>query len=220
MLRDTFAEAAKAAGMTYAQYARHRLKLARKRCGIGARPKASHQANNDNVSTMVPPKSETPSPSERDCLRAIQSVFPPPDLPQPIDPIDLLRVEARRLRSNPAYLSIQGDDPEDTLPAHSPIQPLGLIAQEVCEHWGITLSTLRGRRRCRFISYARAHFCYRARTERELSWSQIGSYLDKDHTSCLHGYHRYIELAQRKASGERFRHCEKFPIYEELANVA
>ena len=61
------------------------------------------------------------------------------------------------------------------------------IAEMVESRTGQTLNDLRSGRRDRKLSYARHVFWYLARKHTKKSLPLLGSFLDKDHTSVIHG---------------------------------
>jgi len=71
---------------------------------------------------------------------------------------------------------------------------LGLLARDICEKHGITLSMLRSDRRFQKLSDARQEFSYIAYVEMGLTFQQIGKYLHKDHTSIVHAVQKMKKL--------------------------
>ncbi len=60
------------------------------------------------------------------------------------------------------------------------------VADDVCERWRISLAELKGPGRTMRLIVPRHEFCYEARRLGK-SLTQIGRFLNRDHTTVLHG---------------------------------
>ncbi len=67
------------------------------------------------------------------------------------------------------------------------MNPIGAIAYQVCQKHRITLAQLRGKQRARCFAWPRQEVMYRASKETSASLPEIGRYLDRDHTTVIHG---------------------------------
>lgn len=68
----------------------------------------------------------------------------------------------------------------------------------ICETYDVTRDTLIGRRRTRSIAEARHHLMWILRVVLGLSLPRIGSLLERDHTTIIHGVRKH---AERMAGG-------------------
>lgn len=73
------------------------------------------------------------------------------------------------------------------------------IADQICEKHDVTLAELRCPRRVACLVLARHEFWWRAKHETVQSLPAIGRFLNKDHTSALHGIRRYQALLDKSA---------------------
>jgi chromosomal replication initiation ATPase DnaA len=71
---------------------------------------------------------------------------------------------------------------------------MAAIIEEVCRKWGYTITDMRSARRDKRIVVARHELFWRCRHETYRSLSEIGRFLNKDHTTVLHGISRYEKL--------------------------
>jgi hypothetical protein len=65
------------------------------------------------------------------------------------------------------------------------------IAAEVCRKHRVSLTAFRSPRRGQQFVQARFEFYWRARNETEKSLPQIGRYVNRDHTTIMHGIRKY-----------------------------
>ena len=72
------------------------------------------------------------------------------------------------------------------------------IALEVCERYGVTLADLKGPRRLRLLSAARQEFMALAYELPHASLPVIGRFLDRDHTTILHGVRRHRKTLHKE----------------------
>jgi chromosomal replication initiation ATPase DnaA len=59
-------------------------------------------------------------------------------------------------------------------------------AQRIADMYGTTLQEMKGKRKFHNIVAARAHFCRYARLHSDISLSQLGRFLKRDHTTVMH----------------------------------
>lgn len=64
-------------------------------------------------------------------------------------------------------------------------RPLAAILEQVATHFGVTAEEIRSPRRHRPLPAARAEFCRRAWALNQHSSTQIGGFINRDHTSVL-----------------------------------
>ena len=107
-------------------------------------------------------------------------------------------VEARRRAMRSARI-------ERLFGPHNPTgaYTLKLIADRVCRFHGVSLDELRGKNRKRRFVLARQCFCYWARQLTEAHYPHIGRFLDRDHTTVLHGERVYRDRASRARAARR-----------------
>ena len=76
----------------------------------------------------------------------------------------------------------------DSQEAEDEIKQIDLIeeAQRIAHMYGTTLQEMKGKRKFHNIVSARAHFCRYARLHSDISLSQLGRFLKRDHTSIMH----------------------------------
>lgn len=93
------------------------------------------------------------------------------------------------------------EDGSPYLPGEAPpprSDSAAIIKQVALKH-KITVADLLSDIRARPIAAARHEAMYRIREERKLSWGRIGYLLNRDHTSCLHGWRRHqARLAEQR----------------------
>lgn len=82
--------------------------------------------------------------------------------------------------------------------------PLSRIAEAVAHEFDISVAELTSRRRTRRASVPRHVFMYLVKTMTPSSISEIGRWLDRDHTSVIHGV-RQIEIRTRNDTVFRAR---------------
>lgn len=64
---------------------------------------------------------------------------------------------------------------------------MGLIAEAICEEFNVSLEQLRGEHRTLHIAFIRQIFMYFCRRLTDRSFPAIGLYLNRDHSTCIHG---------------------------------
>lgn len=69
---------------------------------------------------------------------------------------------------------------------HAPLLAMNALAEEVANKTGITLAQMRGPSRTRFVVRARHLFMFKA-NQAGVSYTNIGNYLNRDHTTVWHG---------------------------------
>lgn len=109
--------------------------------------------------------------------------------------------EEARQREIEAARCINPPIPVEALPEPSPepTTKLGKLAKEICEKYGITRRDLCGPMRFREYTRARHEFCWRGVDELGFPMTQVGRYLNKDHTTVLHAVHKHRkEVADAK----------------------
>lgn len=72
-----------------------------------------------------------------------------------------------------------------------PLTKWQLILNEIAIEHGQSVDDIRGARRHRQLVRARQHAAYRLRTETEMSFTQIGRVLRRDHTTIIHSVGMY-----------------------------
>lgn len=75
--------------------------------------------------------------------------------------------------------------------------PLRRLAKEVAELHDIGLGQLMGESRTKSIVMARHEFCYRAYSETNKSLSEIGRFLNRDHTTVQNAIRRWAEILEQ-----------------------
>ena len=73
------------------------------------------------------------------------------------------------------------------------------IAAEVAETYGIPLQELRGPGRPRGLAWARQEAMHRIRTETGNSWTKIGNYFNRDHTTVIYAIRAHDRRQQARA---------------------
>ena len=194
---DGFKEAAQAAGMTYIEYATHRHRIARKRCGLDGGPQ--HQTLPPKALSGPPSKQSKPIPT--DITRYHPAVLNPAILTAETEIISHLTSEVQRLQDKIDEIRRWYSRPPCEVLDIPKTKSLRELADEVCAKHGINLEILRGNCRSKGISLARMEFHWRCRVELGRSWGDMGRFTLKDHTSCLYGCRRYEELIKLKAQG-------------------
>ena len=80
-------------------------------------------------------------------------------------------------------------------PMPTKIRPsrMRLLALQVADKHGLTVEDMRSECRKQRFGRARQEFYYRARTELARSYPQIGRFLNKDHSTVIHGLKKFAE---------------------------
>ncbi len=95
------------------------------------------------------------------------------------------------LRANSRVPAIEAALSEADEPPSDKSMTMRAIADEVCREHGVTLLDLRSSRRRPQYVLARREAYWRCREETTCSFTQIGRFFNKDHTTVLHGWRKY-----------------------------
>ena len=81
-------------------------------------------------------------------------------------------------------------------------RPMHAIAIEICQKHKVTLAELRSRRRDRPLAWARQEFWWRCKKETPASLPEMGRYLERDHTTAMHGIKAHAERMKKEGKGD------------------
>lgn len=84
-----------------------------------------------------------------------------------------------------------------------PLAPQKILA-EVCLKHGVTLADMRSMRRQTYLVLAKREACFRLRRDTQMSFPQIGELLNKDHSTVVHAFYKYLA-----ENPDEVRACER-----------
>jgi hypothetical protein len=87
------------------------------------------------------------------------------------------------------------------LPPATRLIPMKIIREAVSLHYLVTAEELISPRRIARISHARQVFCYLANVVFSRSMPEVGRYIDRDHTTVLHGARK---IGARRVADQQF----------------
>lgn len=83
--------------------------------------------------------------------------------------------------------------------------PLSTMAESFCLIHGLHIGELRGPGRARDVSWPRQQFMAEAHATGFYSLPRIGNFLNRDHTTILHGIRAYRDRMQAARDAESYR---------------
>lgn len=78
-----------------------------------------------------------------------------------------------------------------------------IIAQQVSEKYGVSITDIMAKGRSREVIQPRFELCYRLAKEAGYGLKEMGRFMNKDHTTCLHGRDTYMRWQRVKAGKEQ-----------------